>query len=155
MLGVFGPDRRVDTRSEGWGGDLHIVTGSTSAQGLPAGYDVVVRFLSLTDATSAHRACTGRTEKGTVWRPCTALTAPDGTRLTKQEVAGSGTVQGTFLQVSLTRERADGSIERGDLIAVGSQALPTTAERAQASTWLDGQLSHLATAVLALETPPS
>ncbi|MEO3937114.1 hypothetical protein V3N99_10185 [Dermatophilaceae bacterium Soc4.6] len=64
-------------------------------------------------------------------------------------------MQGTFFQVSLTRERPDGSIERGDLIAVGSQSLPTTAERARASAWLSGQLSHLATAVLALETPPS
>jgi hypothetical protein len=99
LQALFGRDWSTDgTLPGGFGGDLALMQGSPSAQGLPDGYRAAVRSLPLPTSgyTTLDGFCARSVEKGATFSACRDLTTADGVRVHRVDVDAPNLTIGTW-----------------------------------------------------------
>ena len=154
LQGIFGADSVAGNHADGFGGDLVVAAGSSTAAGLPPRYSATVA-LSVDSGQSLLYTgwqptitvmCQPLNEKGAVSRGCVPFTFHGKT---EQRTTTDAPNQrpGTWAMLRMLYQRADGKVQISSLTVYCTTRATTAADRTKAAKWLNAQSDKIATAV--------
>jgi hypothetical protein len=157
LASAFGSDYTAQPQSpSGFGGDLTLTPGSSSAAGLPAGYQAAVT-LGLLEATSGSAQgpvdtmtslCGAMVEKGATMKACVPQRV-GGLTVQRAEVDAPNTKVGTWANLRILYLRPDKRVQYAEVTIWNTAHTTTAQERASAAVWLHAQNAKVTSAATA------